>query len=105
MDVKLGHRCKDQRGLPRSGIVKSSRSFVCCSSVHLNDSHAEAGLLGELLPDVTGGLRSLAEGSLEDLKLLGLDGGARAPSLAARLLGGPVLSASKSCIRIASEGS
>ena len=59
--------------------------------VHLNDSHAEAGLLGELLPDVTGGLRSLAEGSLEDLQLLGLDGGAGAASLAARLLGGPVL--------------
>ena len=59
--------------------------------VHLNDSHAEAGLLGELLPDVTGGLRSLAEGSLEDLQLLGLDRGAGAASLAARLLGGPVL--------------
>ena len=59
--------------------------------VHLDDSHAEAGLLGELLPDVTGGLGSLAEGSLEDLQLLGLDGGAGAPSLAARLLGGPVL--------------
>ena len=40
---------------------------------------------------MTGGLGSLAEGSLEDLQLLGLDGGAGAPSLAARLLGGPVL--------------
>ena len=59
--------------------------------VHLDNSHAESGLLGELLPDVTGGLRSLAEGSLEDLQLLGLDGGAGAASLAARLLGGPVL--------------
>ena len=77
------------RRLQLCRLQRFSRFSMC--GVHLNDSHAEAGLLGELLPDVTGGLRSLAEGSLEDLQLLGLDGGAGAASLAARLLGGPVL--------------
>lgn len=53
---------------------------------HLYDSHVEACLLRELLADVSRGLRRGHERGFQSLELFGLDGGARAPSLRARVL-------------------
>lgn len=53
---------------------------------YLDDAHVEAGLLRQLLPDVTRGLGRGHESGLEGLQLLGLDGGARAAPLGARVL-------------------
>ena len=58
---------------------------------YLNDSHAEASLFCQLLPDVPGWLRSLREGRFQDLELLCLDGCSGATSLATRPIFGPAL--------------
>jgi len=47
----------------------------------LDDPHGQAGFLGELFPHETRWLRRLVEDVLEDLELLGLDGGPRPPPL------------------------
>lgn len=57
-----------------------------CSCIYLDDPHVEAGLLGQLLPDVSGGLRCGRERRLQRLQLLGLDGGPRAPPLPTEVL-------------------
>lgn len=43
---------------------------------HLDHPHVEAGLLGQLLPDVSGGFGGGSERRLQRLQLFGLDGGA-----------------------------
>jgi len=48
---------------------------------YLYDPHGQAGLLRELFPYVSGGLRRLRESRLQDLQLLGLDCGTRTPPL------------------------
>lgn len=53
---------------------------------YLDDPHVEAGLLGQLLPDVPGGFGGGSEGRLERLQLLGLDGGPRAAPLPSEVL-------------------
>lgn len=53
---------------------------------YLYDSHVEACLLRELLTDVSRGLRRRHECGFQSLELFGLDGGARAPPLRARVL-------------------
>ena len=54
--------------------------------LYLDDPHVEAGLLGQLLPDVPGGFGGGRERRLQRLQLLGLDGGPRAAPLAAEVL-------------------
>lgn len=51
------------------------------SLLYLDDPHVEAGLLCQLLPDVSRGLRGGGERRFQRLQLFGLDGGPRAPSL------------------------
>lgn len=53
---------------------------------HLDHPHVEAGLLGQLLPDVSGGFGGGSERRLQRLQLFGLDGGAGAASLAPEVL-------------------
>ncbi len=53
---------------------------------HLDDPHWQPGLLGQLLPHQSRGLWRLAEHVLEDLQLLGLDGGPRPPALVLALV-------------------
>lgn len=55
-------------------------------SLYLDDPHVEAGLLGQLLPDVSGGFGGGSERRLQRLQLLGLDGGPRAAPLASEVL-------------------
>lgn len=50
---------------------------------HLYYSHGQAGLLRQLLPDVSGGLRGRREGRLQDLQLFRLYSGPRAASFRA----------------------
>ncbi len=54
--------------------------------IYLDDPHVEAGLLGQLLPDVSGGFRGGSERRLQRLQLLGLDGGPRAAPLSSEVL-------------------
>lgn len=56
------------------------------SSAYLDDPHVEAGLLGQLLPDVSGGFGGRSERRLQRLQLFGLDGGSRAASLPPEVL-------------------
>lgn len=56
-----------------------------CAS-YLDDPHVEAGLLGQLLPDVSGGFGGGSERRFERLQLLGLDGGPRAAPLPSEVL-------------------
>lgn len=55
-------------------------------SLYLDDPHVEAGLLGQLLPDVSGGFGGGSERRLQRLQLLGLDGGPRAAPLPSEVL-------------------
>lgn len=80
--MRLGARTKRPK---RSKRCKRSP----CARVkpgYLNDSHVEAGLLRELLADVTCWFRRGHERRFERLQLFGLDGGARAAALLARAL-------------------
>lgn len=52
----------------------------------LDDTHVEASLLSQLLPDMARGLGSSSEGCLQSFQLLRLDGGARPPPLGAQVL-------------------
>lgn len=54
--------------------------------LYLDDPHVEAGLLRQLLPDVSGGFRGGGERRLQRLQLLGLDGGPRAAPLPPEVL-------------------
>lgn len=54
--------------------------------LYLYDPHVEAGLLGQLLPDVSGGFGGGSERRLQRLQLFGLDGGPRAAPLPAEIL-------------------
>lgn len=54
--------------------------------VYLDDPHVEAGLLGQLLPDVSCGFGGRSERRLQRLQLLGLDGGPRAAPLPPEVL-------------------
>lgn len=47
------------------------------SAFYLDDSHGEVGLVGQLLPDVSGGFRRGRESRFQDLQLLGFNGGPR----------------------------
>lgn len=59
----------------------------CWSGVpYLDDSHVEAGLLGQLLSDMASGFGGGSEGSFEGLQLLGFNCGAGPPPLGARVL-------------------
>lgn len=49
-------------------------------SFYLDHPHAEAGLSGQLLSDVSGGLWSGRECRLQGLQLFGFDGGSRPAS-------------------------
>lgn len=53
---------------------------------HLDDPHVEAGLLSQLLPDVSGGFGGGSERRLQRLQLLSLDGGPRAAPLPSKVL-------------------
>lgn len=53
---------------------------------YLDDPHVEAGLLGQLLPDVSGGLGGRSKRRLQRLQLFGLDGGSRAAPLPSEVL-------------------
>lgn len=53
---------------------------------YLDDPHVEAGLLRQLLPDVSGGFGGGRERRLQRLQLLGLDGGPRAAPLPSEVL-------------------
>ena len=72
---------------------------------HLDDSHGQPGLLGQLLSDVSRGLGRLVECRLQDLQLLRLDRGPRAASLrpAAAVVGALVLTG-VSAVGIAVQG-
>lgn len=50
--------------------------------MYLDDSHGEAGLPRQLLPDVSGGFRRGRKRRLQGLQLLGFDGGPRPASFA-----------------------
>lgn len=54
--------------------------------LYLDDPHVEAGLLGQLLPDVSGGFGSRSERRFQCFQLLGLDGGSRAAPLPSEVL-------------------
>lgn len=58
----------------------------CSLFLYLDDSHVETGLLGQLLPDVSGGFGGGSERRLQRLQLLGLDGGPRAAPLPSEVL-------------------
>ena len=51
------------------------------TTLYLYDPHGQSRLLGQLLPDVSGRLRGLREGRLEDLELFGLYGCPGTPPL------------------------
>lgn len=53
---------------------------------YLDDPHVEAGLLGQLLPYVSGGFGGGSERRLQRFQLLGLDGGSRAAPLPSEVL-------------------
>lgn len=59
---------------------------MCVVERYLNDSHVEAGLLGELLADMACWFWGGHERRFERLQLFGLDGGARAATLLAPAL-------------------
>lgn len=61
-------------------------SNLLIPSIHLDDSHVEAGLARQLLADVSRGLRRGRERRLQRLELLGFDGGARPAALPHRAL-------------------
>lgn len=54
--------------------------------LYLDDSHVEAGLLGQLLPDVSGGFWGGSERRLQRLELLGLYGGPGSAPLPSEVL-------------------
>lgn len=57
-----------------------------CPRPDLDDTHIEASLLSQLLPDVARGLGSSSKGRLQSFQLLCLDGCARPPSFGAQVL-------------------
>ena len=54
--------------------------------LYLDHPHVEAGLLGQLLPDVSGGFGGRSKCCFQCLQLLGLDGGPRAAPLPSEVL-------------------
>lgn len=54
--------------------------------MYLDDPHVEAGLLGQLFPDVSRGFGGRRERRLQGLELFGLDGGSRPAPLPAQVL-------------------
>ncbi len=68
-------------GRARLDAKNSAATFL-----YLDDSHVEAGLLSQLLPDVSRGFGGGSERRFQRLQLLGLDGGARAAPLPSEVL-------------------
>lgn len=54
--------------------------------LYLDDPHVEACLLGQLLPDVSGGFGGGSKSCLQRLQLFGFDGGPRATPLPSEVL-------------------